>query len=127
MKTGQFKIYGMQEKQARKSQVYSNTTLLQETGEISNKQPNSIPKATRKRRNEAPPRVSRRKEIIKIRAEINAKETKETIAKLNKAKSWFFEKQTNHQPDSSGKKERRIKGTKLEMKMEKSQQKHRGS
>ena len=38
------------------------------------------------------PRVSRRKEIIKIRAEINAKETKETIAKINKANSWFFEK-----------------------------------
>ena len=38
------------------------------------------------------PRVSRRKEILKIRAEINAKETKETIAKINKAKSWFFEK-----------------------------------
>ena len=36
------------------------------------------------------PRVSRRKEIIKIRAEINAKETKETIAKINKAKNWFF-------------------------------------
>ena len=33
------------------------------------------------------PRVSRRKEILKIRAEINAKETKVTIAKLNKAKS----------------------------------------
>ena len=38
------------------------------------------------------PRVSRRKEIIKIRAEINAKETKETIAKINKVKSLFFEK-----------------------------------
>ena len=38
------------------------------------------------------PRVSRRKEIIKIRAEINAKETKETIAKINKAKSWFFKR-----------------------------------
>ena len=37
------------------------------------------------------PRVSRRKEIIKIRAEINEKEKKETIAKSNKAKSWFFE------------------------------------
>ena len=37
------------------------------------------------------PRVSRRKEI-KIRAEINEKETKETIAKFNKAKSWVFEK-----------------------------------
>ena len=38
------------------------------------------------------PRVSRRKEIIKIRAEINAKEAKKTIAKPNKAKKWFFEK-----------------------------------
>ena len=38
------------------------------------------------------PRVSRRKEILKIRAEINAKETKETIAKFNKGKSWFFER-----------------------------------
>ena len=38
------------------------------------------------------PRVSRRKEIIKIRAEINEKETKEAIAKINKAKSWFFER-----------------------------------
>ena len=38
------------------------------------------------------PRVSRRKEITKIREEINANETKETIAKINKTKSWFFEK-----------------------------------
>ena len=38
------------------------------------------------------PRVSRRKEILKIRAEINAKETKQTIAKINKTKRWFFEK-----------------------------------
>jgi len=38
------------------------------------------------------PRVSRRKEIIKIRAEIHEKETKETIAKSTKLKSWFFEK-----------------------------------
>ena len=37
-------------------------------------------------------RVSRRKEIIKISAEINVKETKEIIAKINKAKSWFFDK-----------------------------------
>ena len=38
------------------------------------------------------PRISRRKEIISIRAEINEGETKETIAKINKTKSWFFEK-----------------------------------
>ena len=38
------------------------------------------------------PRVTRRGEIWKIRVEINAKETKEMIAKINKAKSCFFEK-----------------------------------
>ena len=37
-------------------------------------------------------KISRRKEIIKIRAEINEKEMKETIVKINKTKSWFFEK-----------------------------------
>ena len=38
------------------------------------------------------PWVSRRKEIIKIRIVINQKATKQTIAKINKTKSWFFEK-----------------------------------
>ena len=38
------------------------------------------------------PKISRRKEIINIREEINEKETKQTIAKIDKAKSWFFEK-----------------------------------
>ena len=38
------------------------------------------------------PKVSRRKEIIKIRAEISEIETKKIIAKINETKSWFFEK-----------------------------------
>ena len=38
------------------------------------------------------PKVSGRKEIRKIRAEINEIEMKKTIAKINKTKSWFFEK-----------------------------------
>ena len=37
------------------------------------------------------PRVSRRKEILKIRAEINATETKDTIAKINRAKAGYLE------------------------------------
>ena len=41
------------------------------------------------------PKVSRRKEIIKIRAEINEIETKETIEKISETKSWFFEKINN--------------------------------
>ena len=71
------------------------------------------------------PRVSRRKEIFKIGAEINAKETKDTIAKINKAKSWFFEKinQIDKPLARFSKKQRqKIKSTKLEMKIEKSKQ-----
>ena len=37
-------------------------------------------------------KVSRWKEIVKIRSEINEKEMKEMITKNNKIKSWFFEK-----------------------------------
>ena len=68
------------------------------------------------------PRVSRRKEIIKIRAEINEKETKETISKINKTKSWYFEKTNKPLARLIRKKGRRIKSTRLEIKMEKSQQ-----
>lgn len=35
-------------------------------------------------------RVSRKKKIVKIRAEIN--ETKRTIEKMSETESWFFEK-----------------------------------
>ena len=79
------------------------------------------------------PKVSRRKEILKTRAEINAKETKETIAKINKAKSWFFEKINKIDKSLAGlirNKGRKIKSTKLEMEMEGSQrttQKYKGS
>ena len=37
------------------------------------------------------PEVIGRKEIIKIRSEINEKEMKGMITKINKTKSWFFE------------------------------------
>jgi len=45
-----------------------------------------------KREEQTRPKVSRRKEIIKIRAEINEIETKKIIEKINEMKSWFFEK-----------------------------------
>ena len=51
------------------------------------------------KKEEKNPKISRRKEIIKIQAEINEKEMKETIVKINKTKSWFLEKinkLTNH-------------------------------
>ena len=36
------------------------------------------------------PQISRRQEIIKIRAEINEIKTKKTIEMINKTKSWFL-------------------------------------
>ena len=78
------------------------------------------------------PKVSRR-EIIKIKAEINEKETKETKAKINKTKSWFFERINEIDEPLTRlikkKKGRKIK-SKLEMKKERLQQttqKHKGS
>ena len=44
-----------------------------------------------KKEKQTKPKVSGRKEIINIRAEINEIETKK-IAKINETKSWFFEK-----------------------------------
>ena len=60
----------------------------QETSQINNltlhlKQ---LEKEEQKNRN-----VSGRKEILKITSEIDEKEMKETIAQINKTKSWFFE------------------------------------
>ena len=68
------------------------------------------------------PQVSRRKETINIRSEINEKEMKETIAKINKTKSWFFEKIDKIDKPLARlikKKGRRLKSIELEMKKEK--------
>ena len=61
----------------------------QETSEINNLALHLKQLDKEERKN---PKVSRRKEIIKIISEINDKEMKETIAKINKTKSWVFEK-----------------------------------
>ena len=55
----------------------------------SNRQPNFTPKTTRKTKTKQK-KISKRKEIMKIRAEISEKEMKETIVKVNK--SCFLEK-----------------------------------
>jgi hypothetical protein len=44
---------------------------------------------------QAKPKTSRRREIVKIRAKINEIETKKTIQRINKTKSWFCEKINN--------------------------------
>ena len=112
-------------KSSVKREFYSYTSLPQETRKTSNEKPNLTPKSTRKRTREKASKVIRRKEIIKIRAEINEKEMKETIAKINKTKIWFLEKinKINKPLARYIKKKREMTQiNKLEMKQEKLQQ-----
>jgi hypothetical protein len=41
---------------------------------------------------QAKPKTSKRREIIKIRAKINETETQKTLQRINKTKNWYFEK-----------------------------------
>ena len=70
------------EKSSSKKEVYSNTILSQETRKTSNRQPNFTPKTTGKRRTKKPQNYY--KERNHKRAEINEKEMKEIIVKINK-------------------------------------------
>ena len=78
-------------KSSAKGKVHSNTGIPQEARKIQINNLTLHLKQLEKEEMENP-RVSRRKEMLKIRAEINAKETKDTIANINKAKRWFFER-----------------------------------
>ena len=111
-------------KSSSKREVYSHTILPQETRKTLNRQRNFTSKTTLKRRTKNTPKISRRKEIVKIRGEINEKEMKETIVMINKTKSWFFEKMNEIDKPLArlNKKKRRMRSTKLEMKKERLQQ-----
>ena len=58
---------------------------------MSNQQLKLPPKRIRKEE-QRKPKVIRRKGVIKIREEINKIENHKMIEKLDKTKSWFFEK-----------------------------------
>ena len=108
-------------KSSTKRKVHNNTSLPQETREtsITNNLTLQLKQLEKEVMN---PKVSRRKEIIKIKEEIKRNKT---IAK-SKTKSWFFEKINKIDKLLARlmkkKKRKRIKSTKLEMKTEKSQQ-----
>ena len=69
-------IKAYQKKKVETFQVNSPTLCLQELEEQQQRQP----------------RANRRKEITKIRAELNDIETKSTILRINGSRSWFFGK-----------------------------------
>ena len=107
-------------KNSSKRKVLSNTILHQETRKTVNRQPNFTPKTTGEISTKIT-KVRRRKEMIKIRAEINGKERKEISININKTKSWFFEKISKNDKLLARLikiKWRRIKSAKLKMKKE---------
>ena len=77
-------------KSSSNREVYSNTILPQETRKISNKQPKLMHKQLEEEQTKT--NISRRKEIIKIRAEINEIEMKKMVENINQTKSCFFER-----------------------------------
>lgn len=77
-------------KSGSETEAHGNTGVPQETRNISSKQPNLTLQGTGKRTNEA--QVSRKKEVTKITAEMSEIGTKKAIEKMDKTKSWFFEK-----------------------------------
>ena len=76
-------------KSSAKGKVHSNTGIPQETrkSQINNL---SLHLKQLEKEEMKNPRVSRRKEILKIRAEINEKETEETITKINKTEARYL-------------------------------------
>ena len=112
------------QKSSSERKVYSNSVSPQETRKISINNVTLHLKQLEKKE-QRKPKVSRRKEIINIRAEINEIEMKKTTAKINKTKSWLFKKTNKIDKPLARlikeKKRRGCKSIKLEMKKEKSQ------
>ena len=75
-------------KSSSKRKVYSNTFLPQETRKISNNLTLYLKQLEKEEQTK--PKVSRRKETIKIRGKINEIEMKKIIAKISETKSWCF-------------------------------------
>ena len=70
-------------KSSSKREVYSNKSYV-EKSQINNL---TLHLKELEKEEQTKPKLSRRKEIIKIRAKINETQTKKTIAKMNKTKS----------------------------------------
>ena len=72
-------------------EIHSYTGLPKKHRDISNKQPNTTPTRTPGTTTKTA-QSKRRKEITKIRVELNDTETESTILRISESKGWFFEK-----------------------------------
>ena len=90
MKSQQHKTYGTQQRQSWEgSSEQHRPNLKRETFQTNNL---TLGLQQLEEQQQRLLRASRRKEITKIRAELNDVETKSTILRINESRSWFFEK-----------------------------------
>ena len=72
-------------------EVHSDMSLSKKDRNISKKQPH-LHRQEIEEQQQRQPTTRRRNQTTKIRVELNDIETKRTIQRINKFKSWFFEK-----------------------------------
>ena len=72
-------------KSSPEREIHHNTTIPQKTGKNSNTQANLAPKELDKEQQVKP--TPSRRELIKIRAELNEIETRRTVEQINKTRS----------------------------------------
>ena len=78
-------------KSSPEGEIHHNTSIHPKTGKNSNTKANFAPKEQEKEQ-QMKPSPSRRREVIKIQAELNEIETRRTMEQINKTRSWFFER-----------------------------------
>ena len=78
-------------KSSPEREMHHNTSIHPKTGKNSNIQSSLAPKGTGER-TAIKPTPKRRRELIKIQAELNEIETRRTVEQINKTRSWFFER-----------------------------------
>ena len=79
-------------KSSPEGEIHRNTSIHSKTGKNSNTKDNLTPKGAREKKQQIDPTPSRRRELIKIRAELKEIETRRTVEQINRTRNWFFER-----------------------------------
>ena len=77
-------------KSSPKREIHHNISIPQKIGKNSHKLTSHLKELDKEW--QIKPTPSRRRELIKIRAELNEIETRRTVEQINKTRSWFFER-----------------------------------
>ena len=78
-------------KSSPEGEIHGNTSIRPITGKNSNTKANLAPKGDGEKKQQIDSTPSRRRDLIKIQAELHEIETRRTVGQINKARIRFFE------------------------------------